>query len=75
MFKLDKNSLKKLQHKKDNDNETYHGSNLLPCFGVDLDIYEDCDIIDKCGSNIGWRYEAPNGIIKNSIEAKSYMAG
>lgn len=47
----------------------------MPCFGVDLDLYEDCDIYDKSGSNIGWRYEAPNGVIKNSPEARSFMAG
>lgn len=47
----------------------------MPCFGVDLDLYEDCDINQKSGSNIGWRYESPQGIIKNSTEAKTFMAG
>jgi hypothetical protein len=29
---------------------------MLSCFGVDLDIYEDCDMNEKSGSNLGWKY-------------------
>jgi hypothetical protein len=48
---------------------------MLACFGIDLEIYEDCNINDKSGSNIGWKYQPPIGLIKNSPEAKSFMAG
>lgn len=64
-----------MYHQKDKENETYHGANLLACFGIDLEIYEDCDINNKSGSNIGWRYDCPSGIIKKSQEAKLFMAG
>ena len=64
-----------MQHQKEKEYETYHGDKMLACFGIDLEIYEDCNINDKSGSNIGWKYQPPIGLIKNSPEAKSFMAG
>jgi hypothetical protein len=54
--------------------ETYHKDDLLPCFG-DFRIFEDCDLYNKCWSNLGWSYESPSGIDYNSSLSKTYLAG
>ena len=64
IFKLDKlNKIIKLSHIK-NEEETYHGNNLLPTFGNDLRIMEDCDLYDYSFSNVGDCYEPPKTVNK-----------
>lgn len=44
IFKLDdQNNIIKLQHSKDETYETFHYNDMLPCFGNDLYLYEDCN--------------------------------
>ena len=45
IFKLDeKQTIIKLQHSKDETYETFHYNDMLPCFGNDLYLYEDCNL-------------------------------
>lgn len=67
IFKLDKlNKIIKLSHRK-GEEETYHGYNLLPTFGNDLRIMEDCNINDFSFSNVGDCYEPPKDVKKKSL--------
>lgn len=62
IFKFDKmNKIIKLLHRK-NEDETYHGNDLLPSFGNDLRILEDCNKYDFSYSNIGDCYEPPKNV-------------
>ena len=66
IFKLDKlNKIIKLSH-RESEEETYHGNNLLPTFGNDLRIMEDCNINDFSFSNVGDCYEPPITVKKQS---------
>lgn len=48
---------------------------MLPSFGQDLCIDEDCnENINSC-SNIGNLYEPPHGIQHDTLAAETYMAG
>lgn len=54
-----------------------HNKDYLPFFGYacEFSIYPECDKHPTSWSNIGRTYEAPNGIVHGSDEAKNYMAG
>ncbi len=43
--------------------------------GGDLYIYDDCNLNNSNYSNLGSSYEAPNGHLFGSNEAKNYLAG
>ena len=76
IFKLDEdNSIIKLQHSKDETYETFHYNDMLPCFGNDLYLYEDCNNNCNSQSDVGFNYEAPLGIEKYTEAAKIFMAG
>ena len=76
IFKLDeKQTIIKLQHSKDETYETFHYNDMLPCFGNDLYLYEDCNFNSNSQSDVGFNYEAPAGIEKYTDEAKIFMAG
>ena len=55
-----------MSHRK-GEEETYHGYNLLPTFGNDLRIMEDCNINDFSFSNVGDCYEPPKDFKKKSL--------
>ena len=48
---------------------------MLPSFGGDLYIYENCETIKNNYSQIGLDYESPSGIEYNTKESKEYLAG
>jgi hypothetical protein len=54
-----------------------HNKDYLPFFGYacEFSIYPECNNNPTSWSNIGRTYEAPEGIVHGSEEAKTYMAG
>ena len=51
-------------------------SDLLINFGIyDLKIVNNCNLNDNSSSILGFNYQLPKGIIENSEDAKSYLAG
>ena len=51
--------IEKFEHRKDRQIETIHNNEMLPSFGGDLYIYENCDVIKNNYSQIGLDYENP----------------
>ena len=51
-----------------------HANNLLPCFGNDLWLYEDCDVKKESYSNIGWWYDCPEGMKWDTADSQKYFA-
>ena len=58
-----------------NNYETIHSLDLLPCFGKDLSIYEDCNIIPLSSSILGICYRPSDGANMNIKELCSLLAG
>ena len=58
-----------------NSYETIHSMDLLPCFGKDLTIYEDCNSIPLSSSILGICYSPPDGASTNIKELWSLLAG
>ena len=54
-----------------------HNKEYLPFFGYacEFSIYPECNTQPTSWSNIGRTYEAPEGVVHGSEEAKEYMAG
>jgi hypothetical protein len=48
---------------------------MLPSFGADLYLYENCNIISNNCSHIGLDYESPQGIEYNTAESKIFLVG
>ena len=48
---------------------------MLPSFGGDLFIYENCDMIHNNCSHIGLDYESPKDIEYNTPKSKEYLTG
>jgi hypothetical protein len=69
------NEVVKLHHLKTEQYETFHYNDMLPCFGNDLYLYEDCNTNSNSQSDVGFNYEAPEGIEKYSEQAKEFLAG
>ena len=76
LFKLDNNNqIVKLHHLKIEQYETFHYNDMLPCFGNDLYLYENCNCNSNSQSDVGFNYEAPKGVEKYTEQAKEFMAG
>ena len=58
-----------------NNYETIHSEDLLPTFGKDLSIYEDCNIVPLSSSILGISYCPSNGTTMNIKELCSLLAG
>jgi len=56
----------KIPHRKDKNDETFLNNEMLPSFGADLYLYENCNIISNNCSHIGLDYESPQGIEYNT---------
>lgn len=69
------NEIVKLHHLQTEQYETFHYNDMLPCFGNDLYLYEDCNTNSNSQSDVGFNYEAPEGIEKYSEQAKEFLAG
>ncbi|KAJ5070895.1 hypothetical protein M0811_01876 [Anaeramoeba ignava] len=72
--------LQKWHEKYHKENAIYYDLKRGPCFGGDLygigipDFYLNSKLQAE-GSNLGYSYNLPNGIIYKTNEAKSYLAG
>jgi len=57
--------------------EIYFGNGLFSFGNAEISIMEDCNIKTISNSYLGMNsyYELPDGIIENTKEAKSYLAG
>ena len=57
------------------DKALYFDKDLMPCFGCDIFIVEDCRIRNVNYSQFGQSYELPEGLVFRSDEAKTYFTG
>ena len=67
----------KLRHLKKENAETCSGNGLFYFGNAEIWLKKDCNINKNSYSylGVGGYYELPDGIIKNTEEAKSYLAG
>jgi hypothetical protein len=61
------------------ENEVYHHPGYMPTFGYGLQLYlcNDCNVSKSSQSRLGFgqSYKTPFGLVPDSNEAKSFLAG
>lgn len=67
--------MEKFDHRKDRNDETIHNNEMLPSFGGDIFLYDNCNTIKNNYSQIGLDYDLPAGIEYNTKQSKEYLAG